>query len=131
MDRWGEYEAENHERDHKGERGGLRLWLPKFEYIDDSKNKYLDQRSHTESEAIKNPNQQDVEALTLHVHARSRALNFQNAFFHGGAGIPFLPQDAAAKKDKEDEASDQEQGDSFFIIVFRLPEWILSTMEPR
>ena len=110
----------------------MRLWLPKEEYIDNSKNKYLDQRSQTKSEVIKNPTLADVEALTTHVHDRGRALNFQNDFFRGGVGIPFLPHEAALKiAEKEDEASDPEQGDSFFIIVFRLPEWILSTPEPR
>ena len=110
--------------------GALRLWLPKEEYIQESKSKYLDQYAHTKSETIKNPSTTDVEAMTMHVHARSNALNFQHSFFHGGVGIPYLPHDAP-QVEKDDGASDPEQGDSCFIIVFGLPEWILSTLEPR
>ena len=54
----------------------------------------------------------------------------QHSFFHGGVGIPYLPHDAP-QVEKDDGASDPEQGDSCFIIVFGLPEWILSTLEPR
>ena len=115
MNRWGEFEAENFERDHKGEHGQLRILLPKHEYIDESRNKYLDHRSLTKSETIKNPSAADAEALTMHVHTRERSMNFQNSFFHGGCGIPFLPQGSKqvdAEKEDADQASDPDEGDS-------------------
>ena len=115
MDRWGEVEAENWTRDYKGDHGQLRLWLPKEEYIDESTNKYLDHRSQTKSEPIKNPSVADAEALTMHVHTRKRSMNFQNDFFHGGCGIPFLPQGSKqvdAEKEDADQALDADEGDS-------------------
>ncbi len=90
LDKWNEHLADSWERDNKGEDGELRLWLPKKEYKDQERTKYLDQGAKTSSEIIKDPNAEDVFALTMHVHKKAESLNFQHAFFHGGAGVPFL-----------------------------------------
>ena len=108
MDRWGELEAESCDPDRKGEHGQVRLWLPKEDYIDESRNKYLDQRSHTKSETIKNASVADV-------HTRERSMNFESSFFHGGCGTPFLPQGSKqvdAEKEDADQALDADEGDS-------------------
>ena len=40
-------------------------------------------------EVIRKPSNTDIPALTMHVHAKTSALNFQHSFFHGGGGGDF------------------------------------------
>ena len=89
QEKWNQHLGENWDRDHSGEDGGIRLWLPKKEYKIKEKDTYMDQRASTTSEIIKNASASDVYALTMHVHAKTKALNFQHSFFSGGAGTPY------------------------------------------
>jgi hypothetical protein len=117
VEMWNQAEAVTSERDYKGECGALRLWLAKGEYKKEAKTQYLDQRAQSQSEDIKKPTEAEVHALTMFVHNKSAAINFQHAFFHGGAGVPFVesgeplgPQcDPAA--DERKTGSDGEEDD--------------------
>ena len=100
--------AESWDRDQKGEDGELRLWLPKKEYKIKEKEDYMDQRASTLSETIKNPSATDVYALTMHVHARAKCLNFQHSFFHGGAGTPYLNMSSREAEGVTAEDGDEE-----------------------
>lgn len=114
QEKWNQQLAESWERDHAGEDGELRLWLPKKEYKIKEKEDYMDQRTSTQSENIKNPSASDVYALTMHVHAKSKCLNFQHSFFHGGAGTPYLnmvSREAEGVPAGEDGDGDEENED--------------------
>ena len=89
QEKWNERLAESWDRDHGGDDGEFRLWLPKKEYKLKEKETYMDQRANTSSEIIKNPSAADVYAMTMHVHAKTKALHFQHSFFQGGAGTPY------------------------------------------
>ena len=99
--KWNEYEADNFDRDYKGDKGQLRLWLPKKESKDQQRQQYMDFRSQSNSENIKNPDSADVHALSMFVHARATANNFQHQFFKGGSGVPYIS--AASAEDAHDE----------------------------
>ena len=106
--KWNQHLAESHERDHQGEDGELRLWLPKKEFKIKEKDNYMDQRASTASENIKNPSAAEVYALTMHVHARAKSLNFQHSFFHGGAGTPYSTM---SSRESEGVPMDTEDGE--------------------
>ena len=99
--------AESWKRDHKGEDSEVRLCLPNEEYTDQSEAKYMNQASASHPEAMKNPTQDEARALTMHVHAKANALNFQHSFFHGGCGVPFLQ--SGTDGIDEDCAGDEEE----------------------
>ena len=109
QEKWNEQLAESWERDHNGDEGELRLWLPKKEYRLKEKDNYMDQRASTTSETIKNASAADVFALTMHVHSRARSLNFQHSFFHGGAGTPY--SNMSSREESEGVPMDTEDGD--------------------
>ena len=111
-ERWNEFLAEGHERDYKGDDGQVRLWLVETEYADQSKTKYLDQRSQSQSEVIKNPSQSDAYALAMHVHAQGAATNFQHGFFRGQAGLPHLAKDEDDELEESSEEGDRAEGDT-------------------
>ena len=61
----------------------------------------MDQRSQSNSENIKNPDSADVHALSMFVHAKATACNFQHAFFKGGSGVPYISGPSAEDADED------------------------------
>ena len=112
IQKWNEYEADNFERDYKGDKGQLRLWLPKKESKDQQRQQYMDFRSQSNSENIKNPDSADVHALSMFVHAKATACNFQHAFFKGGSGVPYISEASAENAhDEGDRQAAAQDGD--------------------
>ena len=114
LGKWNERLAESWERDHGGDDGEFRLWLPKKDYKRTEKETYMDQRANTSSEIIKNPSASDVYAMTMHVHAKAKTLHFQHSFFQGGAGTPYasMVEHAADGVDMDTEDRDDNADDT-------------------
>ena len=82
------YERTPGKQDYEGFQNQLRLWLPKEQYIDTSRTKFITGESVEGSDRKKNPNAQYVDNLRLHVHdkfAVPHGVSHGHAFFAGRA----------------------------------------------
>ena len=85
---WAMYERTPGKQDYEGFQNQLRLWLPKEQYIDTSRTKFITGESVEGSDRKKNPNAQYVDNLRLHVHdkfAVPHGVSHGHAFFAGRA----------------------------------------------
>ena len=101
--RWNEHLAGKWTQDYKGEDGQIRLWLPKYEFTEQSRSKFLENSSFSNSDVIKNPSQDDVYALSMFIHARHNALTFNHSFFTGGCGIPYISEKGGSGSDEQED----------------------------
>lgn len=60
---WKQHVASSWKRDNNGFKGAIRLWLPKKQFIDNSKKTFITSGTQERSSALKNPNDIDRDAL--------------------------------------------------------------------
>ena len=82
---WKEWEESTTKRDTKGFKGCKRLWVLKEESDTDKKTRFQQGASSENSEQIKNPDNDDLDALRRHTN--QVGFSFGNKFFQGGSNL--------------------------------------------
>ena len=89
---WKRKVAGPYKRDYDGYQGAIRLWLPAYEYEENSKTQFIQGSSVEKSKQKKNP--QDWETDAFRAHALEAGLDHSNSFFGGLSTMNMDKEDA-------------------------------------